>query len=161
MSSLFGEIDLYLAGEGRHERLYEVLGAHVRESGVSFAVWAPNARAVAVVGDFNDWQPTPMQNLGESGIWEGVVDGAETEQRYKFQVVQADGTVKLKVDPLAFAAEVPAAHGVDRPQQRAQVEGRRMAEAPPPSGNPTLLRSRSTRYISARGGGTRWRTTAR
>ncbi len=107
MSSIFGEIDLYLAGEGRHERLYEVLGAHVREGGVSFAVWAPNARAVAVVGDFNDWQPTPMQNLGESGIWEAVVDGAASEQRYKFQVVQADGTVKLKSDPLAFAAEVP------------------------------------------------------
>jgi 1,4-alpha-glucan branching enzyme len=105
--SVFGEIDLYLAGEGRHERLYDVLGAHVREEGVSFAVWAPNARAVAVVGDFNDWQPSPMRNLGESGIWEAVVEGAEPGQRYKFQVVQADGTVKLKADPLAFASEVP------------------------------------------------------
>ena len=81
MSSIFGEIDLYLAGEGRHERLYEVLGAHVRDGGVSFAVWAPNARAVAVVGDFNDWQPTPMQHLGESGIWEAVVDGAAPDRR--------------------------------------------------------------------------------
>jgi 1,4-alpha-glucan branching enzyme len=105
--SVFGETDLHLAGEGRHERLYEVLGAHVRKGGVSFAVWAPNARAVGVVGDFNDWQPTPMQNLGDSGIWEAVVDGAGPEQRYKFQVVQADGTVKLKADPFAFAAEVP------------------------------------------------------
>jgi 1,4-alpha-glucan branching enzyme len=53
--SVFGDIDLYLAGEGRHERLHDVLGAHVRDDGVSFAVWAPNARAVAVVGDFNNW----------------------------------------------------------------------------------------------------------
>jgi 1,4-alpha-glucan branching enzyme len=105
--SVFGEIDLYLAGEGRHERLYEVLGAHVRQGGVSFAVWAPNARAVAVVGDFNDWQPSPMRNLGESGIWEAVVEEAEPGQRYKLQVVQADGTVKLKADPFAFASEVP------------------------------------------------------
>jgi 1,4-alpha-glucan branching enzyme len=105
--SVFGEIDLYLAGEGRHERLHDVLGAHVRDAGVSFAVWAPNARAVAVVGDFNDWQPSPMQNLGDSGIWEAVVEGAEPGQRYKFQVVQADGTVKLKADPFAFASEVP------------------------------------------------------
>jgi 1,4-alpha-glucan branching enzyme len=105
--SVFGEIDLYLAGEGRHERLYDVLGAHVREEGVSFAVWAPNARAVAVVGDFNEWQPIPMRNLGDSGIWETVVEGAEAGQRYKFQVVQADGTVKLKADPFAFASEVP------------------------------------------------------
>ena len=116
--SVFGEIDLYLAGEGRHERLHEVLGAHVRDDGVSFAVWAPNARAVAVVGDFNDWQPTPLQNLGESGIWEAVVEGAAAEQRYKFQVVQADGTVKLKADPFAFAAEVPphTASIVHRPE---------------------------------------------
>ncbi|HET9673734.1 MAG TPA: 1,4-alpha-glucan branching protein GlgB [Gaiellaceae bacterium] len=105
--SVFGEIDLYLAGEGRHERLHDVLGAHVRDEGVSFAVWAPNARAVAVVGDFNDWQPSPMRNLGDSGIWEAVVEGAEPGQRYKFQVVQADGTVKLKADPFAFASEVP------------------------------------------------------
>src|SRR6185295_11190017 len=98
---------LYLAGEGRHERLYDVLGAHVRDHAVSFAVWAPNARAVAVVGDFNDWQPTAMRNLGDSGIWEAVVEGAGAGQRYKFQVVQADGTVKLKADPFAFASEVP------------------------------------------------------
>ena len=84
-----------------------MLGAHVRDEGVSFAVWAPNARAVAVVGDFNDWQPSSMRNLGESGIWETVVDSAEPGQRYKFQVVQADGTVKLKADPFAFASEVP------------------------------------------------------
>ena len=75
--SVFGEIDLYLAGEGRHERLYDVLGAHVRDAGVSFAVWAPNARAVAVVGDFNDWQPTALTKLGDSGIWEVLVEGAQ------------------------------------------------------------------------------------
>src|SRR5918995_7039874 len=97
--SVFGEIDLYLAGEGRHERLYDVLGAHVRDDGVSFAVWAPNARAVAVVGDFNDWEPNPMRNLGDSGIWEALVEDAAPGQRYKLQVTGADGSVKLRADP--------------------------------------------------------------
>jgi 1,4-alpha-glucan branching enzyme len=107
LSSVFGEIDLHLVGEGRHERIYDVLGAHLREDAATFAVWAPNARAVAVVGDFNGWEPTAMRNLGDSGVWEAVVEGAEAGQRYKFQVVQADGTVKLKADPFAFATEVP------------------------------------------------------
>jgi 1,4-alpha-glucan branching enzyme len=107
VSQVFGEIDLYLAGEGRHERLYDVLGAHVRDDGVSFAVWAPNARGVSVVGDFNGWEPTPMRMLGDSGIWEVVVEHAEPGHRYKFDVVQVDGTSKLKVDPFAFATEVP------------------------------------------------------
>ena len=134
MSRIFGEIDLYLAGEGRHERLYDVLGAHVREGGVSFAVWAPNARAVAVVGDFNDWQPTPMANLGDSGIWEAVVDGASAGQRYKYQVVQVDGTVRLKADPFAFASEVPpqTASVVHAPEHRWRdaegIDRRRAAE---------------------------------
>jgi 1,4-alpha-glucan branching enzyme len=134
MSSVFGEIDLYLAGEGRHERLYDVLGAHFRDEGVSFAVWAPNAREVAVVGDFNGWEPTPMRNLGESGIWEVVVEGAEPGHRYKFQVVQADGTTKLKVDPFAFATEVPpqTASIVFRPEHEwtddAWLADRRAAE---------------------------------
>src|SRR5439155_14991997 len=71
-----GELDLHLAGEGRHEELYEKLGAHVREvdgvTGIAFAVWAPNARSVSVVGDFNGWDGrlNPMRSLGATGIWE-------------------------------------------------------------------------------------------
>ena len=76
-----GELDLHLAAEGRHEDLYEKLGAHLREvdgaAGVAFAVWAPSARAVSVVGDFNGWDGRrhPMRSLGASGIWELFVPG--------------------------------------------------------------------------------------
>ena len=86
-----GELDLHLVDEGRHEELYERLGAHVREidgvAGTAFAVWAPNARSVAVVGDFNSWDGRlhPMRSLGSSGIWElfipGVGDGHEVQVR--------------------------------------------------------------------------------
>ena len=75
-----GDIDLYLAGEGRHEQLYEKLGAHVGDDGVSFAVWAPNATKVSVVGEWNNWdgRVSPMEQRGSSGIWETVcVDAPE------------------------------------------------------------------------------------
>lgn len=109
-----GEVDLHLVNEGRHERLWDVLGAHVRTFpsgavGTSFAVWAPNARGVRVVGDFNDWdgRAHPLRQLGASGVWEvflpGVVEGA----RYKFQLLGADGRWHEKADPMAFATEVP------------------------------------------------------
>ena len=84
-------MDLHLAGEGRHEELYEKLGAHVIEHqgvrGTAFAVWAPSARSVSVVGDFNSWDGRlhPMRSLGSSGIWElflpGVGSGAATSSR--------------------------------------------------------------------------------
>ena len=88
MSGL-GDIDLYLAGEGRHERLYERLGAHcVDEGGVRFAVWAPNAPAVSVVGDWNFWSEgaDALRPVGSSGIWEGVAENATEGQRYKLAV---------------------------------------------------------------------------
>jgi 1,4-alpha-glucan branching enzyme len=84
-----GELDLHLIGEGRHEELYERLGAHVREvdgvRGTSFAVWAPAARAVSVVGDFNSWDGRlhAMRSLGSSGIWELFLPGVEPGARYK------------------------------------------------------------------------------
>jgi 1,4-alpha-glucan branching enzyme len=108
-SSTFGELDVYLAREGRHERLYEKLGAHVVAEGVAFAVWAPTARAVSVVGDFNGWDPGahPMQNIGDAGIWAALVAGAEPGQRYKYAVTGADGRTMQKADPFAFATEVP------------------------------------------------------
>jgi 1,4-alpha-glucan branching enzyme len=111
-----GDLDLHLVGQGRHERLYERLGAHVREldgvAGTAFAVWAPNARAVAVVGDFNSWDGRlhPMRSLGSSGIWELFVPGIDDGTKYKFEIRSQDGRLKIKADPVAFAAEVPPAN---------------------------------------------------
>jgi 1,4-alpha-glucan branching enzyme len=111
-----GELDLHLVGEGRHEELYERLGAHVRElggvTGTAFAVWAPNARSVSVVGDFNSWDGRlhPMRSLGSSGIWELFVPGVQDGAAYKFEVRTQGGALRLKADPVAFAAEVPPAN---------------------------------------------------
>ena len=108
-----GELDLYLVGEGRHEELWRVMGAHVRAhegvAGTSFAVWAPNARQVSVVGDFNGWdgRAHPLRRLGSSGIWEVFVPGAGSGAHYKYEVVTAQGHLVLKADPFAFAMEPP------------------------------------------------------
>ncbi len=108
-----GELDTHLAGEGRHEELYERLGAHPRVlngvAGVAFAVWAPNAASASVVGDFNGWDGRlhPMRTLGTSGIWELFVPGVEEEARYKFELRTRAGKLRLKADPLAFRTEVP------------------------------------------------------
>jgi 1,4-alpha-glucan branching enzyme len=112
-----GELDLHLIGEGRHERLYDALGAHVRRydtpggtvEGVSFAVWAPNARGVKVTGDFDYWEARayPMRSLGSSGVWEIYVPGVQVGSRYRFHVLGADGEWREKSDPMAFATEVP------------------------------------------------------
>ncbi|WP_280499205.1 1,4-alpha-glucan branching protein GlgB [Nocardia cyriacigeorgica] len=114
-----GELDLHLIGEGNHQRLWEVLGAHPRRyttldgevHGTSFAVWAPNARGVSVMGDFDGWSGagTPMRSLGSSGIWELFVPGVEPGTRYKYRVHGADGRIVDHADPFAFATEVPPA----------------------------------------------------
>jgi 1,4-alpha-glucan branching enzyme len=106
-----GELDLHLVGEGRHERLYERLGAHVEDEGIRFAVWAPNAGGVAVAGDWNSWREDAdrLAPVGVSGIWEGIVEGAREGHRYKLAVLGADGVVRLKADPYAFRAEAPPA----------------------------------------------------
>ncbi|HEY4005319.1 MAG TPA: 1,4-alpha-glucan branching protein GlgB [Pseudonocardia sp.] len=114
-----GEVDLHLIGEGRHERLWAVLGAHVREydtpggavTGTSFAVWAPTAKGVRVCGDFDGWNGMgqPMRSLGTSGVWEVFVPGIGPGTRYKFRVLGNDGRWHEKADPMAFAAEVPPA----------------------------------------------------
>ena len=103
-ASAFGELDIWLARAGRHERLWSKLGAHPVEGGVRFAVWAPNAHRVSVVGDFNSWDAAAdvLQPVDETGIWEGIVDGAEVGHHYKYDL---DG--HQKADPLAFEAEVP------------------------------------------------------
>jgi 1,4-alpha-glucan branching enzyme len=100
----FGDLDIWLARAGRHERLYEKLGAHPQDRGVRFAVWAPNARYVSVVGDFNDWNPgaSRLEPVDHTGIWEGTVEHAGVGQRYKFHI---DG--RNKADPMAFQAEAP------------------------------------------------------
>ena len=108
-----GELDLHLAGEGRHEELYGRLGAHAREldgvAGVSFAVWAPNARSVSVVGEFNGWDGRlhPMRTLGASGIWELFLPDVAPDARYKYEIRGPDGRLRLKADPLAFRTELP------------------------------------------------------
>ena len=112
-----GEVDLHLIGEGRHEQLWTVLGAHVRQypgvmgevSGTSFAVWAPHARGVRLVADFNHWDGVahPMRALGSTGVWELFVPGIGAGTRYKFEILGSDGGRRLKADPMARATEAP------------------------------------------------------
>ncbi len=111
-----GEVDLHLIGEGRHERLWHVLGSRVRrlESGVtgtSFAVWAPNARGVRVIGDWNYWdgKAYPMRSLGSSGVWELFVPDIGAGARYKFRILGADSVWREKADPMARSTEIPPA----------------------------------------------------
>ena len=112
-----GEVDLHLFNEGRHERLWEVLGAHPRSfttadgvvDGVSFAVWAPNAKGVSLIAEFNGWNgnEAPMRVLGSSGVWELFWPGFAHDGLYKFRVHGADGSITDRADPMAFATEVP------------------------------------------------------
>src|SRR5262245_29887712 len=105
--------DQYLFREGTHTRLYEKLGAHVVPGAVRFAVWAPNARSVAVVGDFNGWDPRahPMRG-SDAGIWEVTVPQAKQGSVYKYHVVARDGSHRTdKADPYAFRCEEPPRTG--------------------------------------------------
>ena len=122
--SLLSPQDLFLFNEGTHAGLYRCLGAHSVErggvAGVNFAVWAPNARRVSVVGDFNKWDSasSPLHSLGGSGIWEGFVPAASEGDHYKFHIASNLGADFLKADPFAFRAEeAPATasivHGLD------------------------------------------------
>ncbi|MDQ1084028.1 MULTISPECIES: 1,4-alpha-glucan branching protein GlgB [Microbacterium] len=114
-SPSIGELDLHLVSEGRHEELWRVLGAHVREldgsRGVAFTVWAPNARAVRVIGDFNGWDGagSAMRSMGGSGVWELFVPGIGTGARYKFEILTRSGQWIEKADPMARLAETPPA----------------------------------------------------
>jgi 1,4-alpha-glucan branching enzyme len=111
-NSRISDYDRYLFHEGSHFQSYRMLGAHltVRDgiSGVRFAVWAPNALEVGVVGEFNGWQGKGhlMQRLGDSGIWELFVPSIVTGMVYKYEIVTREGERKLKADPYAFWAEV-------------------------------------------------------
>lgn len=107
-----GELDLFLFGQGKERRIYEKLGARLRSPdgvpGVGFAVWAPNAQRVSVVGDFNGWDGRchSMRLLGASGVWEIFVPGVGEGAHYKFEVRDAHGHVSLKADPYATRFEV-------------------------------------------------------
>ena len=117
-TSLVTSQDLYLFNEGTHARLWERLGSHAAErdgeAGAQFAVWAPNAGSVSVIGDFNGWQPgvTPLQPRESSGIWEGFVPGVTRGATYKYHVVSRDGVHRVdKADPYAVHAETPPKTG--------------------------------------------------
>jgi 1,4-alpha-glucan branching enzyme len=107
-----GELDLHLLAEGRHERLWEMLGAHPGPDGTRFAVWAPHAASVQVVGDFNGWDGSDhtMQPLS-GGVWELLVPGVGAGERYKLKIHGADGVWRDKADPMAYGTEVPPATG--------------------------------------------------
>jgi 1,4-alpha-glucan branching enzyme len=108
-----GDLDLHLFSEGRHEAIYEKLGAHVRKigrvSGVSFAVWAPHAEGVSVVGTFNRWRASThqMRMLGASGVWEIFVPELEPGVLYKYEIRSGAYPAFLKADPYAFYMEEP------------------------------------------------------
>ena len=110
---MLGEIDLHLFGEGRHEEIYKKLGAHVtklgRTKGVTFAVWAPQAAGVSVVGDFNGWdgRQHPMQMLENSGVWELFIPKLTAGSLYKFEIRTPGGRSFFKADPYAQYTEVP------------------------------------------------------
>ena len=105
---IMGEVDLHLFAEGQHWKIYDKFGAHLRTIGdavgVYFAVWAPNAQRVSVVGDFNNWngRVNPMRRLIGSGVWELFVPGIKQGAHYKFEIRSQTGAVLLKSDPFAF-----------------------------------------------------------
>jgi len=110
---VLGPIDDLLIAQGAHFRLFDKMGAHAIEhegaSGVHFAVWAPNAARVALVGDFNDWDDRrhPMRRRADIGVWEIFIPDIGNGHAYKYRIIAADGTVlPLKADPFAFASEL-------------------------------------------------------
>lgn len=110
-----GELDLHLIAEGRHEQLWQALGAepmsHQGVTGTRFTVWAPNAQGVRVAGDFGYWDPQayPMRSLGSSGVWELFLPGVGEGALYKFDIACPDGSHTLRADPMARRTECPPA----------------------------------------------------
>ncbi len=108
-----GEMDIYLISEGTHRRLWQGLGAHPRQldgvDGVAFAVWAPNAQGVSVLGDFSRWDDRrlPMRRLGASGVYELFVPGVSAGALYKYRIIGPRGELRVKADPFAQAMELP------------------------------------------------------
>ena len=131
-----GEVDQHLIAEGRHERLWTVLGAHVAATtrprgevvGTSFAVWAPNARSVRITGDFNFWdgRAHPMRALGSTGIWELFMPNVGKGAMYKYEIHGVDGPWRDKADPMATHTQVPP--------ERRPWSGSRSTSGPTPTG---------------------------
>jgi 1,4-alpha-glucan branching enzyme len=122
---VLGEIDEYLLGEGQHRRLWQALGAHLRDhegvAGTHFAVWAPNAMRVSVVGDFNRWdgRRAMMRRRGATGVWEIFLPDLSEGTLYKYEILTPQGLMPLKADPVGFGSEHPPATGsVVRPLGR-------------------------------------------
>ena len=140
-----GETDLHLFSEGTHRRLWEKMGARFTTidgvDGAAFAVWAPNAAGVSLVGDFNYWNglQLPMRSLGSSGVWELFVPGLDSDCVYKYELRAASGLPWLKSDPYAQASELPPATGSRLVHRRfefsdqAWMEKRGQAHAKPAS----------------------------
>jgi 1,4-alpha-glucan branching enzyme len=110
---VISDFDEYLIGEGTHKELWRVVGAHVIThqgvNGTHFAVWAPNAQRVAVIGDFNTWdgRRNPLRPIGQTGVWEIFVPQVGDGALYKYQVIGADGQVRDKADPMGFGSQHP------------------------------------------------------
>ena len=111
--SLLTDFDIHLFKSGKHFKLYEKLGAHLatfkKQSGTYFAVWAPNARGVSVIGNFNSWNANDHKlspRWDESGIWEGFFPGIGKGETYKYSIHSNTGEILEKADPFAFYAEI-------------------------------------------------------
>ena len=135
-SPTLSEFDRHLFGAGTHYEIYEKMGGrlmtHEGARGAAFSVWAPNAKAVSVIGDFNNWDArrSPMRRLGESGIWELFLPAAAEGDKYKFHVTQCDGRVVDKTDPYGVYAEVrPNNESVLYPLKRYKWKDRRWMTA--------------------------------
>ena len=118
MSATLSEHDIYLLREGSHARLYQRLGAHLDDhlgvAGAHFAVWAPNARQVSVMGEWNGWNPGPHRlapRADGSGVWEGFIKGVRHGHAYKYRLIAQDGSEHTKADPCAAYSETPPATG--------------------------------------------------
>ena len=113
-SPRLGDVDVHLFAEGTHGRIYEKLGAHLStedgRAGTRFAVWAPNAAAVAVIGDFEGWgrEPIPLALHAGSGVWEGFAAGLGEGTRYKYRITSRHGGYRVdKADPYGYQCELP------------------------------------------------------
>ncbi|WTK76202.1 1,4-alpha-glucan branching enzyme [Streptomyces sp. NBC_01515] len=110
-----GDLDLHLIGEGRHEELWQALGArtmtHQGVTGTRFTVWAPDAQGVRLAGTFNFWDGTgaPLRSLGGTGVWELFMPGVGEGELYKFEITRPDGSKTMRADPMARRTEVPPA----------------------------------------------------
>ncbi|MEN0000843.1 MAG: 1,4-alpha-glucan branching protein GlgB, partial [Pseudomonadota bacterium] len=110
---VLSDLDQYLIGEGTHRQLWDCLGSHVTEiegvAGTHFAVWAPNAVRVSVVGSFNNWDGRrhPLRRVGVTGVWEIFLPGIGAGDLYKYEIASAGGGLFLKADPVGFGAQHP------------------------------------------------------